>query len=172
MRLRPQRRQNLVVWSQSGGTDQAARVTRRARTRRIRRSVRIGMLLTVLHLLPLVRAVRARWKPLLAGTVFTVAGVTLRGNTAGSVLLLPGLLLLLTAPLLPATGRANRLHQTGLERELAGYCTNAQRHDLEATLDQYPDDVTREVREILAGQAAAADGNQVRAVGRYWCRGF
>ena len=172
MRLRPQRRQNLVVWSQSGGTDQAARVTRPARTRRIRRWVRIGMLLTVLHLLPLVRAVRARWKPLLAGTVFTVAGVILRGNTAGSVLLLPGLLLLLTAPLLPGTGQANRLRQTGLERELAGYWTNAQRHDLEATLDQYPDEVTREVREILAGQAAAAEDNQIRAVGRYWCRGF
>ena len=77
-----------------------------------------------------------------------------------------------TAPLLPGTGQAHRLHQTGLERELAGYWTNAQRNDLEATLDQYPDDVTREVREILAGQAAAADDNQVRTVGRYWCRGF
>jgi len=145
---------------------------RPARTSRIRRWIRIGMLLTLLGLLPLLRAVRARWKPLLAGTGLTVAGVILRGSTSGSVLLLPGLLLLLTAPLLPGTGLANRLQQTELERELAGYSTNAQRHDLEATLDQYPDDVTREVREILAGQAAAASDNRVSTAGRYWCRGF
>jgi hypothetical protein len=169
MRLRTQRRQNLVVWSQSGGTDKAVRITRRARARRIRRWVRIGMLLTVLHLLPLVRAVRARWKPLLAGTVLTVAGVILRGNTAGSVLLLPGLLLLVSAPLLPGSPSAER---TELERELAGYSTNAQRHDLEAMLDRYPDDATREVREILAGQAMAARENRIPGVGRYWCRGF
>jgi hypothetical protein len=130
------------------------------------------MLLTVLRLLPLLRAVRARWKPLLAGTGLTVAGLILRGSTSGSVLLLPGLLLLMTAPLLPGTGHANRLEQTELERELAGYWTNAQRHDLEATLDQYPDDVTREVREILAGQAAASSANRVPTTGRYWCRGF
>lgn len=172
MRLRPQRRRNLVVWSQSGRTDRASRTTRPARTRRIRRWIRIGMLLTLLGLSPLARAVRARWKPLLAGTGLTVAGVILRDSTAGSVLLLPGLLLLLTAPLLPGSGHANCLQRTELERELAGYWTTAQRHDLEATLDQYPDDVTREVREILAGQAAAARYNRVPTQGRYWCRGF
>lgn len=172
MRLRPQRRRNLVVWSQSGHTDRASRTTRPARTRRIRRWIRIGMLLTLLGLSPLLRAVRARWKPLLAGTGLTVAGVILRDSTTGSVLLLPGLLLLLTAPLLPGSGHANCLQRTELERELAGYWTNAQRHDLEATLDQYPDDVTREVREILAGQAADAYHNRVPTQGRYWCRGF
>jgi hypothetical protein len=172
MRLRPQRRRNLVVWSQSGRTARASRATRPARTRRIRRWIRIGILLTLLRLSPLARAVRARWKPLLAGTGLTVAGVILRDSTTGSVLLLPGLLLLLTAPLLPGSGHANCLQRTELERELAGYWTNAQRHDLEATLDQYPDDVTCEVREILAGQAAAAHHNRVPAQGRYWCRGF
>lgn len=172
MRLRPQRRRNLVVWSQSGRTDRASRATRPARTRRIRRWIRIGILLTLLGLSPLARAVRARWKPLLAGTGLTVAGVILRDSTAGSVLLLPGLLLLLTAPLLPGSGHANCLQRTELERELAGYWTTAQRHDLEATLDQYPDDVTREVREILAGQAADAYHNRVPTQGRYWCRGF
>jgi hypothetical protein len=86
-------------------------------------------------------------------------------------MLLPGLLLLMTAPLLPGTGQADRLQRTELERELAGYRTNAERHDLEATLDRYPDDVTREVREILAGQAAAGYGNQIPGTGRYWCRG-
>jgi hypothetical protein len=172
MRLRPQRRRNLVVWSQSGRTDRTSRATRPARTGRIRRWIRIGMLLTLLRLSPLARAVRARWKPLLAGTGFTVAGLILRDSTTGSVLLLPGLLLLLTAPLLPGSGHANCLQRTELERELAGYWTNAQRHDLEATLDQYPDDVTCEVREILAGQAAAAHHNRVPTQGRYWCRGF
>jgi hypothetical protein len=130
------------------------------------------MLLTVLGLLPLVRAVRARWKPLLAGTGLTVAGVILRGSGPGSAMLLPGLMLLMAAPLLPGTGHADRLQRTELERELAGYRTNAQRYDLEAMLDRYPDDVTREVREILAGQAAAGYDHQVRSAGRYWCRGF
>jgi len=171
MRLRPQRRRNLVVWSQSGSTDPASRGTRPARTRRIRRWIRIGMLLTLLRLSPLARAVRARWKPLLAGTGLTVAGVILRGSGPGSAMLLPGLMLLMAAPLLPGTGHAD-LQRTELERELAGYWTNAQRHDLEAMLDRYPDDVTREVREILAGQAGAGYNNQVRSAGRYWCRGF
>jgi hypothetical protein len=171
MRLRSQRR-NLVVWGQSAGSADRCGDTRVRRTRRFRRRIRIGMLLTVLGLLPLLRAARARWKPLLAGTGLTVAGLILRDSTSGSVLLLPGLLLLLTAPLLPGTGHTNRLQRTELERELAGYWTTAQRHDLEATLDQYPDDVTREVREILAGQAAAAPANRVPTVGRYWCRGF
>jgi hypothetical protein len=171
MRLRSQRR-NLVVWSQSAGSADRYGDTRVRRTRRFRRWIRIGMLLTVLGLLPLLRAVRARWKPLLAGTGLTVAGVILRGSGPGSAMLLPGLMLLVAAPLLPGTGHADRLQRTELERELAGYRTNAQRHDLEAMLDRYPDDVTREVREILAGQAGAGYDNQVRSVGRYWCRGF
>jgi hypothetical protein len=171
MRLRSQRR-NLVVWSQSAGSADRYGDTRVRRTRRFRRWIRIGMLLTVLGLLSLLRAVRARWKPLLAGTGLTVAGVILRGSGPGSAMLLPGLMLLMAAPLLPGTGHADRLQRTELERELAGYRTNAQRHDLEAMLDRYPDDVTREVREILAGQAGAGYDNQVRSVGRYWCRGF
>jgi len=127
------------------------------------------MLVTLLGLLPLARAVRARWRPLLAGTALTVTGVVMRGSTAGSILLLPGIFLLLSAPLLP--GRPDR--RTELERELAGYWTNAQRYDLEATLDRYPDDVTREVREILAGQAAARhDHRQAPGLGRYWSHGF
>ena len=43
-----------------------------------------------------------------------------------------------------------------LERELAAYGTPAQRCDLEATFDRYPDDATGELRDILARQAAAA----------------
>jgi hypothetical protein len=123
------------------------------------------MLLPMLGLLTVARGVRPRWKPLLAGTVLTVGGLIMRGSGPGSVLLLPGLLLLLSAPLLPGAASAER---TELERELAGYRTNAQRHDLEAMLDRYPDDATRELREILAGQAVAAGDNRVRAAGRDW----
>jgi hypothetical protein len=119
-------------------------------------------------LLPLARAVRARWKLLLAGTGLTVAGIIMGGSGVGSVLLLPGLMLLMSAPLLPGAPSAERMK---LERELAGYRTNAQRHDLEATLDRYPDDATREVREILASQAAAAYYDRPPAIGRHWCRG-
>ena len=163
MRLRPHRR-NLVVWSQSSGSAGTSRVARPARTGRMRRGIRIGMLIALRGLLPLARGVRARWRPLLAGVVLTVVGVVLRGSTTGGVVLLPGLMLLLSAPLLP--GSPDR--RSELERELAVYTTAAQRHDLEATLDRYPDDVTRELREILAGQAAAADrGSRYGAFGRY-----
>jgi hypothetical protein len=164
MRVRPQRRRNLVVWNQSGGPDRDSCVTRPTRTRRIRRSIRIGMRLTLLGLLPLARAVRSRWKLLLAGTVLTVAGAIIGASTAGSAMLLPGLMLLMAAPLVPGSPGAERAK---LERELAGYCTNAQRLDLAATLDRYPDDATREVREILASQAAAAYDSRPRGIGRY-----
>jgi hypothetical protein len=39
-----------------------------------------------------------------------------------------------------------------LERELAACSTPAQRRDLEATLDRYPDGVAGELRDILATQ--------------------
>ena len=165
MRLRPHRR-NLVVWSQSSGSAGTSRVARPARTGRMRRGIRIGMLIALRGLLPLARGVRARWRPLLAGVVLTVVGVVLRGSTTGGVVLLPGLMLLLSAPLLPGNPDAARVRRSELERELAVYTTPAQRHDLEATLDQYPDDVTRELRDILARQATAAAGPQIPGCGR------
>jgi hypothetical protein len=164
MGLRRQR-QNLVVWSQSRDRYRSSQVVRRARPRRIRRWFRLGMLLPLLGVLTMARAVRARWKLLLAGTLLTVGGLIMRGSGPGSGLLVPGLMLLLSAPLLPGAPSAER---TELERELAGYSTNAQRHDLEAMLDRYPDDATRELREILAGQAAAAGDNRFPAAGRDW----
>ena len=161
MRLRPHRR-HLVVWSQSDGAYQASRVTRPGRIRRFRRGVRIGILLTLRGLLPLARSARARWRPLLAGTVLTVAGLLLRDSSTGSVVLLPGLVLLLSAPLLPGTPG----QRSDLERELAVYSTPAQRRDLEATLDQYPDNVTSELRDILTRQAATPAGSQIPGCGR------
>jgi len=168
MRLRPHRR-NLVVWSPSAGPAGrygAPRFTRLARTRRIRRWIRTGALLAVIGLMRLARAVRTRWRPLLAGMVLTVVGVMLRSGT-GSVVFFPGVLFLLSALLTPASSRAARKRRSELERELAAYSTPAQRCDLEATLDRYPDRITYELRDILASQAMAACNNRFRAAGRY-----
>ena len=62
-----------------------------------------------------------------------------------------------------------RKQRCELERELAAYSTPAQRRDLEATLNQYPDELTYELRNILARQAMAAHCNRggVPGAGRY-----
>jgi hypothetical protein len=161
MRLRPHRR-HLVIWRQSDGTSPVARP---ARSGRVRRRTRFVFLLTVVGLLRLGRGVRAHWWPL-AGVAFTVAGLVHRGGWPG-VILLPGLLLLLSAPLIPATPKAERLRRSALERELAAYTTTRQRFDLGATLDQYPDGVTCELRDILARQATAAANPRIPGGGRY-----
>ena len=114
MILRPHRR-NLVVWSASVAPAEsygAPRFMRPARTRRIRRCMRTGVLLIVIGLMRLVCAVRTHWQAY------------------------------------------KQLCE--LERELAAYSTPAERCDLEATFDRYPNDVTCELRDILARQAMAA----------------
>jgi len=163
MGLRPHRR-NLVVWSQSDRAYRASRATRPARFWRLRRRIRIVFLFTVVGLLPLARA---RWPVLLAGTALTVTGIVMRDSATDLLVLLPGLLLLLSAPLLPGTTGADRVRRSALERELAVYTTSAQRRDLEATLDQYPDDVTRELRDILTAKPELTAPSQWRAFGRY-----
>ena len=157
MRLRAHRR-NLVVWSTSvgpAGRYGAPRFTRLARTRRIRRCVRVGALLTVIGMMRLARGVRLRWRPLLAGTVLTVAGVMLRSG-AWDLVLPAGLWSFVYALLIPASPDADRKRRSELERELAGYSTPGQRRDLEAILDRYPDAITYDLRDILAKQALAA----------------
>jgi hypothetical protein len=147
MGLRPHRR-NLVVFSSAvhpADRYGALQDKRPARTGRIRRLMRIGMLVTVI-------AVRPRWRPLLAGTVLTVLGFADRQG-AGGVLIIPGLLLLWRALLILGDTDADRERRSQLKRELADYSTAAQRRELEATLDRYPDSVTYEIRDILAGQA-------------------
>jgi len=166
MSLRPHRR-DLVVWTQSDRAYRASRATRPARFWRLRRRIRIVFLFTVVGLLPLARAVRARWPVLLAGTALTVTGIVMRDSATDLLVLLPGLLLLLSAPLLPGTTGADRVRRSALERELAVYTTSAQRRDLEATLDQYPDDVTRELRDILTAKPELTAASQWRAFGRY-----
>jgi hypothetical protein len=168
MRLRPHRR-NLVVWSQSAGPADrygGLRVTRSTRTRGGRGWIRRGALISVAGLMRLARGLAAYWRPLTIGTLLTVVGVVLRGGP-GSVILLPGLMFLMSAPLFPARAKTDRIRRSELERELAEYSTRAQQRDLEATLDQYPDDVTRELRDILTSQDMAAYDNRFPAVGRY-----
>lgn len=161
MWLRPHRR-NLVIWNSSvGPADRygAPQYKRRlARTGRIRRCIRIGVLLTTI-------AVRPRWRPLLAGAVLTVVGVMQHG--AAGVVLIPGLLFLWYALLIPAAPDADRERRSRLERELAAFSTPAQRCDLEATLSRYPDGITYEIRDILVGQAMAARNEGVPGSGRY-----
>ena len=157
MRLRPPRR-NLVIMRQSDGSAdryRSAPTTGPTCASRIHRLIRIGVLLT---LVLLARGGRARW--VLAGVVLTAAGVVYRADSAG-VMLLPGLLLLLGAPLIPASPKADRRQRSELERELAGYSTPAQRADLEAMLDGYPNGITHEIRDILAGQAATSGSQRI-----------
>jgi hypothetical protein len=165
MRRRAHRR-NRVVWGPSvGPADRygAPGFTRLAATRQIHRCIRIGALLMVIGLMRLARA--PRWRLLLAGAALTTVGIMLRSG-AWSAVLLPGLLLLLSALLVPASPDANRKPRRELERELAVYATPVQRRDLEATLDRYPDRVTHELRNILANQAITACNNQIPGAGR------
>jgi hypothetical protein len=125
MRLRPHR-QNLVVWGTSVGPAiryGAPRPAPLPRTKRIRRSIRTGTLLTIMGLMRPARIVQ--------------------------------------------TGRQARKRYSELEHELAAFSTPAQRCDLEATLDLYPDSITYELRDILARQAMATYNNRILGAGRY-----
>ena len=168
MRLRRHRR-NPVVWSSSlSPADRAGGswLTRPTRNRRVRRFIRTGALLTVLGLMRFAGGAWPRGRLVLAGGVLTVAGIVLRSQPAG-VVLLPGLLLIFSAPLIPAVPKADRKRNFELARELATYSTPAQRCDLEATLDQYPAEDTSELRAILAGQALAGVSQKIAGAGRY-----
>jgi hypothetical protein len=70
-------------------------------------------------------------------------------------------LLVLGAPLIPDSPGADRRQRAKLEHELAGYSTPAERADLEAMLDSYPDRITHEIRDILAGQALATRSQRI-----------
>jgi hypothetical protein len=105
-----------------------------------------------------IRSLRGRLA--LTGAVLTVVGIVLRDSAVGAVLL-PGLLFLLSAPLIPDPPEGDRKRHAELERQLATYSTPAQRRDLEAAFDRYPDSITRELRDLLASQATAAQRNGI-----------
>ncbi len=153
-------RRDLVIWSSSAGSAdsyRAAQHKRLAGAGRVRRSFRIGALLVVI-------AVRPRWRPLLGAAVLAVVGLT-QGSGVGGIVLIPAFLLLWHAVLIPGDSDADSGRRSQLERELAAYSTAAQRVDLEATLDRYPDGLTHEIRDILARQAMAARGNRIPGAG-------
>ena len=153
------RRRNIVVWRTSispAGRHGGLGLERAAPVRPIRRRVRIGAMLALIGLLRLTRTLRVRWY-LSAGIALTVAGVIMRGS-GWNFVLLPGLLLVLSTLLIPASPDGDRKSRSQLARELASYSTPAQRCDLEAILARYPDSDTRELRGILAGQFTADYG--------------
>jgi hypothetical protein len=106
----------------------APRLTRLARTRRIHRFIRTGALLMVIGLMRLARAVRPRWRLLLAGGVLTVVGLMLRSGGWGAVIF-PGIWFLGSALLVPANPDPDRKPselERELERELAVYARSAE----------------------------------------------
>jgi hypothetical protein len=131
MKLRADRR-SLVTARLSVdpvGRYEAPRFTRLARTRRIRRCVRTGALLTVIGLMGLARSVRSRWRPLLAGTLLTVFGLMLR-NSAWGLILAAGLLFFVYPLLIPASSGADRKRRYELERELPVYSIPVECHQI------------------------------------------
>jgi hypothetical protein len=149
------RRRNVVVWSSArgpGGGYGLTAVPRPASTRPLRRFFRVSTLLTLIGLIKLARALRGRWRPALAGAALTAVGVVLRDGPGG-LAFIGGFLFLYAAVVMEVSPAADRERLLTLERELADYSTPAQRRDLEATLDRYSDEDTRELRDILARQA-------------------
>jgi hypothetical protein len=161
MKLVPHRR-SLVVFSSSADPADRADASpckRLASAAQIRRFIRIGVLLSVI-------VVRSRWRPLLAGLALTVLGVIERQG-AGGIAVIPGLVLLWQALLIPADTGADHERRSRLRRELAAYSTPARRCDLEATLDRYPDGVTYELRDILASQGVASHNHGIPGARSY-----
>jgi hypothetical protein len=94
MKLRSHR-QNLVVWSSSGGPVGGYGAPRFTRHARIRRGIRTGALLAVIGLIRLARSACARRgaRLLLAGAMLMVAGIVLLSGViqiAGMLVLLRG----------------------------------------------------------------------------------
>ena len=126
MRL-PAHRRNLVVWSPSAGSADrygAPRFTRLARTRRIHRWIHTGALLIIIGVMRLARAARPRWRSLLAGGVLTGFGVV--AAVVWGLVLLPGLLFLLSAALIPARPKTDRAQRAEIEHELGVFSHPAQ----------------------------------------------
>ncbi len=166
MRLRSRRRDVLIwtVWPRTADSCEDQRLSRAVRTRRIRRSLRLLGLLTLLGARGLARGARYRQRPLLAAAALMVVGFMLRGGALG-VLIMAGVWFLFYALLIPADSRAGPKRHSELEHELAAYSTAAERSDFVATLDRYPDEQTRELRDILTDQAMAACGSGIPGTG-------
>ena len=140
-------RRNRVVWRSS--PELALWGRPRRRRGRFRRATRTLAVLTVLAVMRV--AGNPRWRCAVLGAALTLPGL-LNRDLVGNVILLPGLMILFYAPLLPGETPEERRRQRRLRRELAAYSTPAERRDLEALLGQYPDQETSELRAILVDQ--------------------
>jgi hypothetical protein len=168
MMLRRQRR-DVVIWRASRSPDCRGRglwFSQAPRSGRVRRWLRLSGLLVAVGLLRVAAAVRPRWRPLAAGTVLTVAGFVMRSGMPGAVMI-PGMLFLTAALLAPVGPPEATPQRRALERELATYSTPAQRRDLDAILDRYPDGDTRELRDILTQQSLASESGRPPVASRY-----
>jgi hypothetical protein len=123
MRLRAHRR-NLVVSSPSIGSADRYGAPRLVRTRRIHWWIRTGALLMIIGLIRLARDARPRWRRLLAGGVLTGFGVV--AAVVWGLVLLPGLLFLVSAALIPARPKTDRARRAEVEHELGVYAHPAQ----------------------------------------------
>lgn len=160
-----QHRGNVVIWRASRCPEHRGRglwFTPPIRSGRIRRWFRISGLLVAVGLLRVAAAVRPRWRPLAVGTALTVAGYVMRSGMPGAVMI-PGMLFLTAALLAPGDPAEASPQRRALERDLASYSTPAQRRDLDAILDRYPDGDTRDLRDILARQPVPAETARVPA---------
>jgi hypothetical protein len=92
--------------------------------------------------------------------VITALGVLDR-HGPGGVLIIPGVLSFWRALMIPGDADVDREQRSQLERELAAYSTPAQRCDLVAILDRYPDGITHEMRDILASPPLASRSNSI-----------
>jgi hypothetical protein len=102
MSLRPHRR-TMVVWSSSSGRTArhgVQQTARSARTGRIRWWLRTGALLAIIGMMRLARTAAKYPRPALslAGTVITVAGISLRSEP----LLISGFVVLMLAMFMPS----------------------------------------------------------------------
>ena len=158
-------KRNRVVWSSSADpAAQIRRLPRPTRLKRLRHLVRTSGLLLILGLMRL--ATHPQWRSAAIGAALVIPGIILRGSPGG-IILLPGLLTLLSAPLMPSGSHPTGPRHARLRGELAAYSTPAQRCDLEAIIDQYPDGETRELRAILASQAMTSAEDRFPGFGRY-----
>jgi hypothetical protein len=79
----------------------------------------------IIGLMRLARAVRPRWRALLAGGVLTGFGVV--AAVVWGLVLLPGLLFLVSAPLMSARPTTDRARRAEVEHELGVFSHPAQR---------------------------------------------
>ena len=111
---------NLVMWGSRADPPGWLRARARlGRAGRVRRLIRTGALLAVIGLMHLARAARHHWRAefFLAGGVLALAGVLL---TSGP-LLLPGMVVFLTALLVPSDSSTAFVYCIGGPAQLVRY---------------------------------------------------